>query len=172
MSILLKDCSQLEFYISALKRWAKVSGVEETLLEDIVLTHAFRQAPELCREISDDSNDSTGDNSAGIDRIISRLKEKFGVNKHADMVKVLNKFLNTTRANSESLVDYITRFERHYAEVKKLGETLSPTCLPILLIRQVQLTDLNSQIITTNPEFDPMANTAEQNLKICGANME
>ena len=118
MSILQKDCSQLGFYISALKRWAKVSGVEETLLEDTILTHAFKQAPELCREISDDLNNSTGDNSAGIDRIISRLKEKFGVNKHADMVKILNLFLNTIRARGENLVDYITRFERNYAEVK------------------------------------------------------
>ena len=43
------------------------------------------------------------------------------MNKHADMVKVLNQFLNTTRAKSEN-----------YAEVKKLGKTVSPTCLSIL----------------------------------------
>ena len=98
------------------KTTAKGSGVEETLLEDTVLTHAFKQAPELCRKISEDLNNSTGDNSAGIGRIISRLQEKFGVNKHADMVKVLNQFLNTTRARSENLVDYITRFERNYAD--------------------------------------------------------
>ena len=90
MSI-LKDRSQLEFYILALERWAtiaKVSGVAETLLEETVLTHAFKQAPDLCRELSDDLSNSTGDNSAGIGRIISRLQEKFGVNKHVDMVKI------------------------------------------------------------------------------------
>ena len=106
----LKERSQLEFYTSALRRWAKVSGVEETLLEDIVLTHAYKQAPELCREMTDNFNNSTGDNNGGIQRIVSWLKEKFGMNKHADMIKVLNQFLNTTRARSENLVDYITRF--------------------------------------------------------------
>ena len=151
---------------------AKVSGVEETLLEDTVLTYAFKQAPELCRELSDDLNNSTGDNSAGIDRIISRLQEKFGVNKHVDMVKILNLFLNTTRARSENLVDYITRFERNYAEVKKLGETLSPTCLSILLLRQAQLTDTDSQIITMNLEFDPKAENADQNFEKCKAYMK
>ena len=45
------------------------------------------------------------------------------MNKHANIVKVLNLFLNTTRSKSENLVEYITRFERNYAEVKKLGET-------------------------------------------------
>ena len=57
MSI-LKDRSQLEFYTSALERWAtiaKASGVAETLLADIVLAHAFKQAPELCKEMSDHS---------------------------------------------------------------------------------------------------------------------
>ena len=91
------------------------------------------------------------DDSKGIEKIVTWLKAKFGMNKHADMVKVLNQFLNTTRARGENLVDYITRFERNYAEVKKLGETLSPTCLSILLLRQAQMTDTDSQIITMNP---------------------
>ena len=66
------------------------------------------------------------------------------------MVKVLNQFFNTTRERNENLVDYITRFERNYAEVTKMGEILSPTCLSILLLRQAQLTDTDSQIITMN----------------------
>ena len=174
MSI-LKDRSQLEFYTSALERWAtiaKASGVAETLLADIVLAHAFKQAPELCKEMSDHFDNSLRDDSKGIEKIVTWLKAKFGMNKHADMVKVLNQFLNTTRARGENLVDYITRFERNYAEVKKLGETLSPTCLSILLLRQAQLTDTDSQIITMNLEFDPKADTAEQNFDNCKANMK
>ena len=110
MSI-LKDRSQLEFYISALERWttiAKVSGVAETLLADIVLAHAFKQAPELCKEMSDDFDNSPRNDNKGIEKIVIWLEEKFGMNKHADMVKVLNQFLNTTRAKNENLVDYIT----------------------------------------------------------------
>ena len=155
-----------------MKRWARVSGAEKSLQEDTVLTYAFTQAPDLCRELSDDLNSSTGDESAGIDRIISRLQEKFGVNKHVDMVKILNSFLNTTRTNGENLVDYITRFERNYAEVKKLGETFSPTCLAILLLRQAQLTDTDSQIITMNLEFDPKAQDADQNFDKCKAHIK
>ena len=152
MSI-LKDRSQLEFYISALERWAtiaKASGVAETLLADIVLAHAFNQAPELCKEMSDHFDNSLKSNSKGVEKIVTWLKAKFGMNKHADMVKVLNLFLKTTRSKSENLVEYITRFERNYAEVKKLGQTLSPTCLSILLLRQAKLTDTERRIITMN----------------------
>ena len=174
MSI-LRDRSQLEFYISALERWAtiaKASGIAETLLADIVLAHAFKQAPELCKEMSDHFDNSLKSNSKGVEKIVTWLKAKFGMNKHADMVKVLNLFLNTTRSRSENLVEYITRFERNYAEVKKLGETLSPTCLSILLLRQAQLTDTDSQIITMNLEFDPKADNADQNFENCKANMK
>ena len=117
---ILKEHSQFEFYISALERWvtiAKVSGVKETLLVDIVLTHAFKQDPELCKEMSNNFNNSKGDNNGGIQKIVSWLKEKFSMNKHADMVTVSNQFLNTTRAKS-----------KNYAEVKKLRETVSPMC--------------------------------------------
>ena len=170
---ILKEHSQFEFYISALERWvtiAKVSGVKKTLLADILLTHAFKQAPKLCKEMVYNFNNSKGDNNGGNQKAVSWLKEKFsmnkhadmvkilnlvlniiraksenyaqikmclsillfrkqaswlkekfGMNKHEDMVKVLNKPLNITRTKTENLVDYITRFKRNYAEVKKLG---------------------------------------------------
>ena len=97
---ILKERSQLEFDILALKRWATTAKV-----------------PELHKEMSNNDNNSKGDNNGGIQKIVSWLKEKFSMNKHADMVKASNQFLDTTRAKSEN-----------YAEVKKLGETVSPMC--------------------------------------------
>ena len=88
---ILKDRSQLEFYISALERWAniaKASGIADTLLADFVLAHAFKQAPELCKEMSDHFDDALRNDSEGIEKIVNWLKAKFSMNKHADMVKV------------------------------------------------------------------------------------
>ena len=110
--------------------------------------------------MSNNFNNSKGDNNGGIQQIVAWLK--FSINKHADMVKILNQFLNTTKAKSEN-----------YAKVKKSGKTVSPTCLlTLLLLRQAQLTDIDSQIITMNVEFNPMANIAEQNCGNCKANMK
>ena len=146
----LRDCSQLDFYTPA---------------------HAYNQAPELCKEMSDHFDNSVERNNKGAEKTVTWPKAKFGMNKHADMVKVLNLFLNTTRSKNENLVEYITRFERNYAEVKKLGESLSPTCLSVLLLRQAQLTDTDNQIITMNLEFDPKANNADQNFENCKVSM-
>ena len=58
---ILKDRSRLEFYITALERWAniaKASGIADTLLADLVLAHAYEQAPELCMEMSANFNDT------------------------------------------------------------------------------------------------------------------
>ena len=68
-------------------------------------------------------------------KMVTRPKEKFETNEHANIVKVLNLFLNTTRSKNEDLEWYIARFERNYAEVKKLGESLSSTCGSVLLLR-------------------------------------
>ena len=101
---ILRDCSQLDFYTPA---------------------HAYNQAQELCKEMTNHFDNSVKRNNKGAKKTVTWPKAKFGMNKHANMVKVLNLFLNTTRSKSENLVGYITRFERNYAEVKKLGETLS-----------------------------------------------
>ena len=167
---ILKDRSQLEFYITALERWSTIAiatGTAASLLADIVLALAFKQAPELCRELSDEFGTTLSGDEGGLKKITDFLKSKFGLNKHADMVRVLNNFLNTTRNKNENLVDFITRFEKNYSEVKKMGENLSETCLAILLLRQAQLTDTDSQIITINLEFDPKAKDAKENFTKC-----
>ena len=114
---ILKDSSQLNFYISGLERWVAIAvatGTSENILADLVLTHAFRQAPSLCKEMSDHFGTELTQNKEGIKKIVEWLKTKFGLNTHSDMVKVLNTFLNTCRNKAESLTDFITRFERNY----------------------------------------------------------
>ena len=163
---ILKDRSQLEFYIDAVERWAAIAaytGTPKEIQAELILTIAFKQNPELCKEMSDHFGSKLRKNKDGIKELVKWLKSKFGLNKHADMVKILNTFLNTCRNKNENLLEYITRFERNYHEVKKMGETFSATCLSILLLRQAQLSDTDSQIITINLDFDPKADDADQN---------
>ena len=54
----------------------------------------------MCKEMSNNFNNLKGVNNGDIQKIVSWLKEKFSMNKHADMVTVSNQFLNTTRARS------------------------------------------------------------------------
>ena len=48
-------------------------------------------------EMSDNYCDTLKEDGDGIEKIITWLTNKFGMNKHADMVKVLNQFFNTKR---------------------------------------------------------------------------
>ena len=124
----LKDRSRLEYYITALKRWsglAKATGTQPEFHADIVLDRAFRTYPELYMEMSDNLCAALKNDGEDIEKIIAWLSNKFGMNKHADMVKVLNQFFNTPRMKNETLIDYIARFEKSYADVKRAGESLS-----------------------------------------------
>ena len=70
----LRDRSQLEFYISALERWAtiaKTSGMAETLLADIILTYGVEQTPELCREMSKLFDNLSKCNSKKTEKIVT-----------------------------------------------------------------------------------------------------
>ena len=81
---ILKDPSQLNFYISGLQRWATIAeatGTSKKILADLVLTHAFDQAPSLCKEMSEHFGDGLSQNKEGINKIVEWLKEKFRVKK-------------------------------------------------------------------------------------------
>ena len=171
---LLKDSTQLNFYLSTLERWKTIvtnTGTPAEILADLVLTYGYKQHQTLCREMSDHFGEELSNNKEGIKMIIEWLKKKYGMNKHADMVKVFNTFWNTTRPRAETLTDFISRFEKNYHEVKKMGETLSETCLSLLLLRQANLTDTDSQIITINLEFDPTSENAKKSFEMTKAAM-
>ena len=70
---ILKDPSQLNFYISGLQRWATIAeatGTSKKILADLVLTHAFDQAPTLCKEMSEHFGDGLSQNKEGINKIV------------------------------------------------------------------------------------------------------
>ena len=164
---ILKDPTQHGLYISGLERWAnlqKAAGTSEEILADIVLTHSFEQNLPLTKEMTDHFQESLSNNKNGIKEMVAWLRTKYGLNKHSDMLRILSNFLNTCRRKSppESIADFITRFETNYAEVKKMGETFSSTCLSIMLLRASQLTDTDSQIVAINLEFDPKAADAKK----------
>ena len=163
MSI-LKDRAQLEFYITALENWADLQdcgGYPAERRAAVIFSYAFRQNPALCKQLTDHFKKSLKDDPQGVQKIIDWLKEKYGLTKHADIVRVLNNWFNITRAKQESLLDYITRFEAAYSEVESLGETISPTTRSILLLRQAELSNTDHQIITVNLDLDPKAKDAE-----------
>ena len=100
---------------------------------------------------------------------ITKPIKKAGERKN--IIKALNVFLSTIRAKKETLEWYIARFERNYAEIERLGETLSPSLLSALLLRHAQLPKDDIQTISVNLESDPKATNAARNYEICKENM-
>ena len=70
---ILKDPSQLSFYISGLQRWTTIA-----------------EATGTSKKILADFGTDLSQNNEGIDKIVEWLKNKFGLKAHADMDKILN----------------------------------------------------------------------------------
>ena len=164
MSI-LKDKTQLEFYLHALENWDDLQdcgGYPANKRAAIIFTYAFKTNPVLCREMTDHFKKSLKDDEKGVEKIVEWLRKKFGLNKHADIVRVLNNWFNTVRGRDEELTNYISRFESAYNEVNKMGEDISATTRAVLLLRQAELTETEHHIITVNLKLDPTASYAKE----------
>ena len=162
---ILKDKTQLDFYLTALENWEELQefgGYPANKRAAVIFTYAVKSYPALCKQMTDHFKKTLKDDNDGVKKIVDWLKTKFGLNKHADIVRVLNKFLNTTRNKNENLQDYITRFETAYNEVNNLGETFSPTARAVLLLRQAELSETDHQIITVNLNLDPKSEKATE----------
>ena len=161
----LKDRNKLEFYLNALENWNELQdwgGYPAERRAAVIFTYAFKTNPELCKQLTDHFKKTLKDDSEGVAKIVEWLKQKFGLNKHADIVRVINSWLNLTRKKQESLLDYISRFETAYNEVEGLGENISATTRSVLLLRQADLSNTDHQIITVNLCLDPKAPDADQ----------
>ena len=161
----LKDKSKLEFYLSALENWDELQewgGYPKERRAAVIFTYAFKTNPDLCKQMTDHFKSSLKTDPEGVAKITAWLKKKFGLNKHADIVRVLNTWFNVTRQKQESLLDYITRFESAYSEVEGLGEKISATTRSVLLLRQAELSHTDHHIITVNLSLDPKADNADE----------
>ena len=155
------DRKKLTHYISALKTWARVSGVEKKNQADTVKYHAYQTAPELFEELEAKFGDTLTEKEEGLNSIITYLEEKFGVSQHSEIVRKLNDFYSVSRAKGEDLVKFTTRFDTAYKECTKIKVAgnksiidYSSTALAVLLLRTANLSDIDHQIISRNLNFD------------------
>ena len=163
------DRRKLTHYISALKTWSKVSGVEKKNQADTVKYHAYQTSPELFEELDAKFGDSLTETETGLDSIIKYLEEKFGVSQHSEIVRKLNDFYSVSRAKGEDLVKFTTRFETAYKECTKIKVAgnksiidYSSTALAVLLLRTANLSDIDHQIISRNLNFDEKEENSEK----------
>ena len=84
-AIVLGDRKNLTQYITALKLWAKVSGVDKKNQADYVKYHAFQTIPAYF----DTFGDSLENKEDRLTDIINFLEQKFGVSQLSEIVNKL-----------------------------------------------------------------------------------
>ena len=98
---ILKDKSQLEFYTAALERWATLathSGIAEDIQADLVLAHAFNQAPDLCKEMTEHFGNTLKGDAKGVDKIITFLQNLALINM---LIWLRSSTISSTPAGTE-----------------------------------------------------------------------
>ena len=91
-----------------------------------MLRWANSQYPQLARELDAELASKVAGNEEGVDLIKSTLETKFGRSVEADLRQSFHNWFHTVRESNESLIDYVSKFERNDFIFSKLGESLTP----------------------------------------------
>ena len=122
----LKRKENLEAYTTALLRWSRLTATKKKDQGDVVLRWANSQYPQLARELDAELASKVAGNEEGVDLIKSTLETKFGRSVEADLRQSFHNWFHTVRESNESLIDYVSKFERNDFIFSKLGESLTP----------------------------------------------
>ena len=150
----LKDKSNLLYYLHAQEQWARLSGTPKKQQADIIMWHANSTHPELYREMVKKFGRTLVDKPDGLQKLTVFLKERFGLSFTADLMTTFKKFLAVQRKKGQDLVNFIIEFEAAYGELEKMGQTFTYNFQPLFLLERAQLSATDYQIITTNLTFN------------------
>ena len=150
ISCLKESKENLDFYIDALEAWSECGGYQKSKQADVVFMFAFKQYPDLCREMQSHFKKSLRGKEDGVEKIINWLKEKIGLVKHADVSRILRNFQSLSRPRNQDLMSFVSEFEKAYDAVVKVGETFTATTRAIFMLHQANLSDTDHHLITVN----------------------
>ena len=71
----------------------------------------------------------------------------------ADLRRSFHSWFHTARDTNESLIDYVSRFERHYFLFRKFGESLTSVCQALILIENINIDENTQALVSNNIDF-------------------
>ena len=108
-----------------------MGGVNKADQGDVFLMMVSDKAPELYKEMEAHFGDDLVDEEESNELITAWLKQRFGVDLQADLMRAFNALHTCVRKKQEDLISYCNRFDMAYTDLEKMGESLSPLFLQI-----------------------------------------
>ena len=151
----------LPSYLSALKRWSRTCGIAPEDQADEILLMVSEQAPAIYRKMDVHFGDDLAGDKEGMTKLTEWFQKEYGLTKSSDLMRLFNVFIGTQRKKNEDISKYVTAFDSAYNNLKKLGESVSPNLLSMLLLTHANLSDVDMQLITKSLEFDTTNKTIQ-----------
>ena len=156
---MLKDKSNLNVYLHAQDQWVRLSNTPKSKQADLVMWHAAQTFPDLYKEMIKKFGSSLVDKKDGMIKLTTFFKERFGLDRTADLMATFRAYMAIHRKKNQDLISFIREVEEAYNELEKLGESLSPNFQATFLLDRALLSINELQIIsskvTLNDPDDP-----------------
>ena len=144
-----------EMYEHQVEVWAEVCGVEKVKQASILWLslpdeHASDIKAKIYNEIKDDLK-----TEAGVTKFLEVMAKAFKPAEQNQVLKLfLDFFVKMKRSNKETIMEFVTRFDKTANAAKKKGMEMSQTILGLKLIHDAGLTDSQRNLVLVEIDFD------------------
>ena len=165
LNMVFKDPSKLKFYCNLLRKWAKIGGYNYQNQGDIFSLNAAMTCPDLAMEMEKQIGSAISDAPDAVEKIISWLEARYGVDKQIDICKTFKTFFFSKRTANMDIVTYVNKFETNFSELEKLEEiNISEFYLALFLIVNAQLNDTEFSILYNKLDFEEAMNDKDKTI--------
>jgi len=144
-----------EMYEHQVEVWAEVCGVEKKKQASILwLNLPDDHASDIKAKIYDEMKEDLK-TEAGVTKFLGIMAKAFKPAEQNQVLKLfLDFFVNMKRGNNETIMEYITRFDKTANAAKKKGMEMSQTILGLKLIHDGGLTDQQRSLVLVEIDFE------------------
>ena len=152
-----------EMYEHQVEVWAEVCGVEKAKQASILwLTlpddHASDIKAKIYNEIKDDLK-----TDEGVTKFLGVMAKAFKPAEQNQVLKLfLDFFVNMKKNNKETIMEFVTRFDKTANAAKKKGMEMSQTILGLKIIHDAGLNDSQRNLVLVEIDFDKKEDVYEK----------
>ena len=135
----IDDVAEYAEYKNKLKRWSRITKVEQKQQAEVVLYHLEGHSSGIQQKIDTALGDDIVDKEDGMTKLIEYLDTIYQEDEMTNMWTKYKKFIRLKKQDSQAISEFIAEFEAAYKEAKENGCEVSDTVLALNLLESCNL---------------------------------
>lgn len=152
-----------ERYKQELRAWQLVTDIKEEKRGIVVALSLPESDDSGIRErVFDEITLADLNKKEGLDKLIEYMDKKLGKDDLADCLEKFEDFEDFKRESTQSMTEFISKFDQKYNRISKLNMTLPPAILAFMLLKKAGITKSEKMLVLTGMDYSEKEELYEQ----------